>query len=68
MGRLLIALLYRCKSVVSAILIATKGEFKMNKYMKIPDVTLYAGVRVDKKTKLKFESVDGKLKQKQQYF
>ena len=31
--------------------------------MKIPDVTLYAGVRVDKKTKLKFESVDGKVKQ-----
>lgn len=35
----------------------------MNRYMKIPDVTLYAGVKVDKKTKLKFESKDGKIKQ-----
>lgn len=35
----------------------------MNKYMKIPDVTLYAGVKVDKDTKLKFESENGKIKQ-----
>ena len=35
----------------------------MNKYMKIPDVTLYAGMKVDKDTSLSFKSEDGKIKQ-----
>lgn len=35
----------------------------MKKYMRIPDVTLYAGVKVNKDTNLSFESEDGKIKQ-----
>ena len=35
----------------------------MNKYMKIPDVTLYAGLEADRDTVLNFESENGRIKQ-----